>query len=408
MKQLITARMLMPAYAARFACIGGDCEDTCCAGCHIQLDRSSFLNYKASLDPELRPLFEKHVQRNPGSTAHGDYGTIGLKDDAWKTCAFLSERKLCRIQERMGEQALSDTCAHYPRTILECGPLQHVTLTLACPEAARLALLERDAFDPVTQPETVSQDYVGKIESRFGFSLDVMDDVRTLLFQVLAIGEVPLASRLKVIGLFCDRLTGLIQTKQIAELPAVVQSLARDLEDAETSAPGAGQGVFPDAVPQAAAKYFLVGREAFQTPHVRKVLDEVSRGLGFHGDQAPEDAELERACKVGQERLAPALERVPWLLEHYLSNEFLKEFFPWVLGSPSRHYATVILRYSLIRLMLAGRAAACEEPLTPIELAETIQVGCRRYVNDKGFTLRLAEDLARSGWDSIERLNTLL
>jgi len=49
----------------------------------------------------------------------------------------------------MGEQALSDTCAHYPRTVLECGTVRQVTLTLACPEAARLALLERDAFDLV-------------------------------------------------------------------------------------------------------------------------------------------------------------------------------------------------------------------------------------------------------------------
>lgn len=410
MKQLITDTMLMPAYAARFSCIGGDCEDTCCAGCQIQLDRSSFLNYKASLDPGLRPLFEKHVHRNPGSATSGDYGTVDLKDDDWRTCAFLSETKLCRIQEGMGEQALSDTCAHYPRTVLECGTVRQVTLTLACPEAARLALLERDAFDLVMQAQTVSQDYVGKIAPRFGFSLEDMDDVRTLLFQVLAIEEIPLASRLKVIGLFCDRLTGLIQTMQIAELPAVVQSLARDLEDAETLPPaaGPGQGVFPDAVARAAAPYLLVGREAFQTPHGRKVLDDVTRGLGFHGDRAPDDADLLRAYKVGLERLAPALERVPWLLEHYLSNEFLKEFFPWVLGSPRRHYATVILRYALIRLMLAGRAAACEATLTPSELAETIQVGCRRYVNDKGFTLHLAEGLITSGWDPIEKLNTLL
>lgn len=408
MKKMVTDAILMPAYVSRFTCIGGDCEDTCCAGCCIQLDQSSFLTYKASTDPVLQPLFEKHLHRNPESTSPEEFGTIDLKDDEWHGCAFLNEQKLCRIYEGMGEQALSDTCAYYPRTVLQCGTSHRVALTLACPEAARLALLERDAFELVTEPQTVSQAYVGSIEPRFGYPLDVVDDVHTLLFQVLSSEDSSLANRLRVIGLFCDRLTGLILSRQTEDLPRVVESLVRDLDDTAGSSPLAGQGAFPEVVAQACAPYLTVGRDAFQTPHVRKVLDEVSRGLGFQGDQAPEDAELVRAYMTGMARLAPALERVPWLLEHYLRNEFLKEFFPWVLGNPKRHYATVIVRYALIRLMLAGRAAAREDQLTPLELAETIQVGCRRYVNDKSFTLYVAEDLAKSGWDSLERLHTLL
>ncbi|MFZ1375560.1 MAG: flagellin lysine-N-methylase [Geothrix sp.] len=408
MKKMVTDTMLMPAYVSRFACIGGDCEDTCCAGCCIQLDRASFLTYKASIDPVLQPLFEKHVHRNPESTSAEDFGTIDLKDDDWHGCTFLNDQKLCRIYEGMGEQALSDTCAYYPRTVLQCGTSHQVALTLSCPEAARLALLERDAFELMTLPQTVSQAYVGSLEPRFGFPLDVMDDVRLLLFQVLASEDISLGNRLRVIGLFCDRLTGLILSRQTADLPLVVESLVRDLDDAAGSSPLAGQGAFPEAVARAAAPYLTVGREAFQTPHVRKVLEEVGRGLGLQDERAPVGAELVHAYKVGLERLTPALERVPWLLENYLRNEFLKEFFPWVLGNPKRHYATVILRYALIRLLLAGRAAAREVPLTPGELAETIQVGCRRYVNDKGFTLYLAEHLARSDWDSLESLHTLL
>lgn len=408
MKKMVTDTMLMPAYVSRFSCIGGDCEDTCCAGCYIQLDQLSFQTYKASLDPGLRPLFAAHVHRNPESTSPEDYGKIDLKDDDWRSCAFLDDQKLCRIFADLGEQALSDTCAYYPRTVLQCGTSHQVTLALSCPEAARLALLEQDAFDLVTQEQTVSQAYLGRIEPRFGFSLEVMEDVRLLLFQVLGSEDISLASRLRIIGLFCERLTGLINTKQTANLPSVVQLLVGDLDGAAASPSLKGQGAFPDVVARVAAPYLSVGREAFQTPHVRKVLEEVGLGLGFQGDHAPGDAELLGAYQTGRARLAPALERVPWLLEHYLRNELLKEFFPWVLGNPKRHYATVILRYALIRLLLAGRAAAREAPLTPVELAETIQVGCRRYVNDKSFTLHTAEALTKSGWDSMERLSTLL
>ena len=408
MKTLITKAMLMPAYVSRFACIGGDCEDTCCAGCHIPLDRESFLHYKASLDPVLKPLFTQHVHRNPDSRSTEDYGYIDLKEDEAKGCAFLNEQKLCRIYETLGEQALSDTCTYYPRTVLQFGALFQVTLGLSCPESARLALLERDAFELVTQEQTISQGYLGISGAKFGISMEAMEDVRNLLYQVLLHQDTSLSDRLNAIGLFCDRLTGLIVTKQVEELPTLLRELERDLGSGAAFAPFAGQEAFSDVQAQFTAPYLLVGWESYRSPHVRCVLDEVTRGLEFRGDLAPEGHTLVQAYETGLARLAPALEAVPWLLEHYLRNEFLKEFFPWVLGNPKRHYATLILRFALIRLMLAGRAAACEATLTPIQLAETIQVGCRRYVNDLSFTLHAAETLTKSGWDSPERLSTLL
>lgn len=408
MKNLITTTMLMPAYASRFACIGGDCEDTCCAGCHVPLDRGSFLHYKASLDPVLKPLFAQHVHRNPASKSDADYGTLDLQEDDARSCVFLNEQKLCRIFENLGEPALSDTCTYYPRTVLQFGALYQVTLGLSCPEAARLALLERDAFELVTQEQTVSQGYLGISGAKFGLSLEAMEEVRNLLYQVLLSEDTPLSDRLKAIGRFCNHLTGLVVTRQIEALPALLRDLARDLDSGALFAPFAGQEASSEVLAQVTAPYLRVGWDSHRSPHVRSVLDEVTRGLGFQGDHAPEGPSLVRAYETGLARLAPALEAVPWLLEHYLRNEFLKEFFPWVLGNPKRHYATVILRFALIRLMLAGRAAASGTTLTPHQLAETIQVGCRRYVNDLSFTLHAAETLTQSGWDAPERLGTLL
>lgn len=408
MKKLITDTMLMPAYATRFTCIGGDCEDTCCAGWGVTLDKVSFYRYQSSFDAELRPLFSKHVKRYAHSKSNEDYGHIELMEDECHSCALLSEKKLCRIYERLGEQALSDTCTYYPRTIHRFGPLHQMTLTLSCPEAARLALLDKDAFELVGQEQSVTQGYLGVVKPRFGLTLEVMEDVRTLFFQVLLSQDISLSSRLKVIGRYCERLHDLLEAKQVAAVPELLQELERDLDSGAAMAPFAGQVELPDVQAQIVAPFLLASRDSFQSPHVRKVLNEVLQGLGIHGDLLPESAVLVRAYYTGLERLAPALEAVPWLLEHYVINEFFREIFPWSLDNPKRHYATLIVRFATVRLMLVGRAAAREATLTPLELAETVQVACRRYVHDMNFTKQAGQTLAESDWVSLEKLHALL
>jgi lysine-N-methylase len=59
MKKTVSASMLMPAYVKLFSCIGGECEDACCAGWMVTLDRESFRNYQHCIDPLLRPVLQK-------------------------------------------------------------------------------------------------------------------------------------------------------------------------------------------------------------------------------------------------------------------------------------------------------------------------------------------------------------
>ena len=411
MKKMVTDTMLMPTYVSRFSCIGGDCEDTCCAGWGVTLDKESFLHYQACFDPVLRPLFTTYVKRYPHSNSSHDYGHIELQKDACRSCGLLNEKKLCLIHERLGEEALSNTCAYYPRTVHHLGDLHQVVLTLSCPEAARLALLAEDAFGFVGEERTFSQDYISQVQPKHGLSLAAMDDVRVLMFQILRSPDVTLSNRLKVIGQYCDRLTRLIQDRQLETLPAFLQGLEAELDSGAAMAPLAGLEEQPDVQAQISASIFmafLTARKQSHTPHVQQVLGEVAEGLGIQEGVPMDGPALIRAYKLGLDRLAPALAPVPWLLEHYLYNETLRELFPWGQGTPRQHYATLVIRFAIVRLLLAGRAAARETVLTPAELAETIQVACRHYHHDAHFTEYAHHGLAEAGWDSLERLQALL
>jgi hypothetical protein len=173
-------------------------------------------------------------------------------------------------------------------------------------------------------------------------------------------------------------------------------------------APLAVQGEHTNLQAEVAAGLFLAAWKATELPHVRQVLGEAALGLGIREGEPVDDLALVRAYQEGLRRLGPALETVPWLLEHYFLNEALREVFPWGQESPRQHFTSLVIRFALLRLLLAGRAAARETPLTPAELAETIQVVCRRYQHDVNFTKYALQGLARSGWDSLERLQALL
>jgi lysine-N-methylase len=67
-----------------------------------------------------------------------------IRMDEANQCPLLSEDRLCRIQAEFGEPFLSHTCATYPRVIHSIGDIRETALTLSCPEAARLVLLNPD------------------------------------------------------------------------------------------------------------------------------------------------------------------------------------------------------------------------------------------------------------------------
>lgn len=407
MKKIFTADMLVPMYVSRFSCIGGDCEDTCCAGWQVDLDKESLLHYQSCFDPILRPLFTKYVKRTPNPAVSPKYGVMGLVDDSCRNCGLLSETKMCLIHERLGEKALSDTCATYPRKVQHFGDIHQMTLTLSCPEAARLALLAEDAFDFVGLEIAFRSEAISTVKPVSGVPVALMGDVWMSVIQILQTRDLPLSNRLEVVGLFCERLTILIQEQKQDAIPELLLSIDALMKNPAVAAPLARPKERPQMQAQIAVLFFGAAGW-FQTPHQRRITTLVAKGLGVTEEGTLDPASMNRGHEEGLARLAPALASTPWLLEHFLVNEVLQEVFPWAGKSPQEHYATLLTRYVVVRAMLAGRAAAQEVLLTPDELAETVQVFSRLYLHSEEFRKNMTKALASAGWDRLEKLYALL
>lgn len=137
--------IIRPNYMEKFRCIGGACEDSCCAGWRVVFDKRTAQTYLNAKDPEIREIATKSIKKIKTDRSSQHYSRIEM-DPQTGACPFQQTDKLCMVQSRLGESALSKVCSTYPRISGGVAGRYIEVATLSCPEAARLCLLEPEAM----------------------------------------------------------------------------------------------------------------------------------------------------------------------------------------------------------------------------------------------------------------------
>jgi lysine-N-methylase len=407
-KKKFTALMLAPRYVSQFQCAGGDCPDTCCQGWTITVDKETFGLYRSVIHPELKPwldtnlvLFDQNSEEN--------YGKFKRPPDN-DQCGMLSEQRLCRIQQHLGEDALSDTCYIYPRTVYKSGDQFAQCLTLSCPEAARLALTQDDAFEFAVTEFTSRQDTTRElIRSLHGFDAVAMEETRVFCIQLFQTEALSNTERLVMLGWLCHQLDALAASNSQAQALDLLQQLTHMVESGNLRTSAAQL----TSQPRLAAEVFSLlfgsplGKGASERQ--REVVSWVCHGLGFvPGNAAPQPATIAENYLRGLSLLNSQAAQLEQMLERYLLNELLLELFPWSRTTMMAHYRRLLTRYGVLRLMLAAVANAKSAPLDMDTIVQVIQVFSRQYQHNKTFSTR-AEDLLNSAnWTQLDRLYALL
>ena len=123
----------IPDYYHEFRCVAGKCEDTCCAGWQIVADEAALEKYKNETG-----VFAEHLKES----INWEEGTF--KQDKEKRCVFLNRSNLCDMYTALGEESLCRTCKLYPRHIEEFEDVREVTLSVSCPEVARILMNKKE------------------------------------------------------------------------------------------------------------------------------------------------------------------------------------------------------------------------------------------------------------------------
>lgn len=172
-----------PDYFQEFKCTAGQCQDTCCAGWQIMIDDDSLEKYK-----KIKGEYIWKVMTCI------DWEEGCFRQDNAKRCAFLNPDNLCDLYKNVGEDALCKTCREYPRHTEEFEEVREVTLSVSCPEVARI-LMERMTPVIFIREERSKEEETLEFEEFDPFLYSIIEESRDAMLEILQNRTLPLQER---------------------------------------------------------------------------------------------------------------------------------------------------------------------------------------------------------------------
>jgi len=419
---LLPATRLQPRSYSAFRCIGADCEDTCCIGWGVNVDRPTYEAYQRCDDPELGPSLHELVTINPANGSDDNYAKITITGTG---CPFLSEG-LCSIQKKLGEEYLSKMCATYPRVMSMVDDVLHRSLHLSCPEAARLVLLNVDPMQFDQAPYQPNGLRLGNLSVLSTTSAKHTDkpyqyyrEVRSLAIWILQNRSYPLWQRMVILASLCDQLNE--AATPILEIPTLLDGY-RDAMD---------RRLFNESLcqlhPQPAAQLetvveLIVSRISsdFISLRFRECYQDFMRGLEWTPESSMDDIGR-RYTSAYWQYYAPFMSQHEYMLEHYLVNYAHGKLFPFgpqettqnlsaekVGNTIGKQYMLLATNYAIIKTVLIGVAGFSKTEFGTAHVVKVVQSCAKTFEHSVAFPARALEILSEHGMQSSVSMAMLL
>lgn len=180
----------IPDYYKEFACIADKCEDTCCAGWQIVIDKETLKKYT-----KVKGDFRKRLWTSI------DWFQKSFKQDKDKRCAFLNEKNLCDLYLSQGEEGFCKTCREYPRHTEEFEGVREITLSISCPEVARILMNRMEPVRFLSEEKEGDEEF----EDFDPFLYSILEDARKEMISILQNRNLAVTDRiLLVLGMAHD------------------------------------------------------------------------------------------------------------------------------------------------------------------------------------------------------------
>ena len=128
---------IYPTYYKKFKCIANECPDSCCKDWDVVVDEESESFYNS-----VNTEFGEKIRSLTVTDNDGDRIFVSQNGK----CPFWNKDMLCDIYINLGEEHLCETCKNFPRITQDYTDFVEHTLSLACPEGARLILEEENDY----------------------------------------------------------------------------------------------------------------------------------------------------------------------------------------------------------------------------------------------------------------------
>lgn len=189
-----------PDYYKKFKCIGGECEDNCCAaGWQITIDDESLEKYE-TMEGEIGVRLRNSIDWENGMFEQFEH-----------KCALLNENGLCDVYCDAGEDKMCILCQRYPRHYEEFENVREISLSVSCPEAAKIVLENRGKVGFYTETDEEEEEY----EDFDYLMYTKLLDIREILLDVLHERKGSVAHRISKLLDIVHGIQGLIDNDEI-------------------------------------------------------------------------------------------------------------------------------------------------------------------------------------------------
>ncbi|MCT4595418.1 MAG: flagellin lysine-N-methylase [Anaeromicrobium sp.] len=351
--------VLQPEYMKSFRCIGANCEDSCCIGWRVNIDKEAYLKYKKINHKELKPIFSKNISKISNSKSPYSYGEIEL--DLKGRCAFLDEENLCRIHGTLGEEYLSYTCATYPRCVQMVDGGFERSASMSCPEIGRLALLNPKgmAFEQIEEDSNIRMLFYNRIDTAGYLDSNRLEkyfwEIRMFSLSLLQNRDYNMGERLIILGIVYKEIEELYENGLAKNVPATLEEMGKVIEA------GILKGEL-EKVPINIKVQMRIAQELIQkrisngltNERYVECVNEMFLGLSYNESVKDEDI-LKKYEYNYNKYLASYLKEKEYIIENYLVNEYFKELMPFgKFKSVWDSYIFLCVLYSMVKLHLIG------------------------------------------------------
>lgn len=398
-------KSIYPEYYNEFKCIGGSCEDSCCIGWDIDIDKVTFRKYYKVQDLEMKRMFQKNVHNNEESFSDDvDYGKVKLKDD--KRCPFLDCNNYCVIHSKLGEDYLSNVCTCFPRITNLVDGCYERSLDVACPEAARILLLNEEGIKFKESEEEIGKHILSnqvdtKSKELSNSFAKYFKEIRKVCIKIIQNRKLELTERLFVLGEFINNLED--------ESESNFNNIEKFINNYDINRT---QGFY-----EKNSLYFMLQIDFFKKMvsllNIDKEVDsdlfkEYTKQIIDSFNLNREDADNRTYIEVFEEYNKEFLDKYTYIFENYLVNFIYNNMFPFnEKESIFDGYIMLLMRYSFIRFYLVGKYIK-ERNDSKEEIVRFIQVFSKTIEHHRSYLTKSIRYIKEKEFDNIEFAKTLL
>lgn len=390
-----------PRYLPAFRCLAAECEDNCCGGWTVPVDRATYDRHAASGNAELQKRVAGLISLSLPGAPSDAYATIQMTQEG---CPFL-DGGLCGLQGEFGEEYLPKVCVTYPRTMNLVDDVLEISLATSCPEAARVVLLDPRPITYLDEefkepPRLASRSFVDTSRVTGGKPYEMFHATRAKVIAILQDRNRRIWERMAALAKLCDRLNGAVETGNRSDFAAALN------EDSVVSASPAQPLTFQLEL----ILTVIVERlSEYAAPAFRSCYQEFMQGLGWSATDTFDDL-AGRFAAAHERYYKPFLDSHEYLLENLLVNYSHRTMFPFgpqrservldtvqAQGSIVDKFRLLTVYVAIVQTVLIGVAGHRREEFGSEHVVKVVYAFSRSFEHSTTFAQKTMEILSANG-----------